>query len=176
MFPRKAHLVLLKLGCSLNALMARVIGSARWREWLLKIFRLNNIWTPKYACYKEEKKKKSQVEQIGHRGRKAWCLFKEYWVFLFCWESLCLWVHFDVIWLPSNVKLHLSSCRTSWRAPKCMQCPKRSALPKGQTHGCLAHRAKLLCGRFIWNFPLCLSSVVPVACASASDPILLKII
>ena len=36
--------------------MARVIGSARWSEWPLKVFRLNNIWTPKYVCYKEGKK------------------------------------------------------------------------------------------------------------------------
>lgn len=103
--PLRLETVLLKLGCSFNALMARVIGGARRSEWPLKIFRLNNIWTPKYVCYKEEKKKKSQVGEIGHRGRKAWCLFKEFWVFLFCWESLCLWVHFDIIWLPSNVKL-----------------------------------------------------------------------
>ena len=173
--PLRLETVFLKLGWYFNALMARVIGSARWSEWPLKVFRLNNIWTPKYVCYKEGKKE-NPGRGNGHRGRKAWCLFKEYWVFLFCWESMCFWLHLDVIWLPNNVKLHLSSLRTSWRAPKCMQCPKRSSSPKGQTHGCLARWAKLLCGRFIWNFPLCLSGVVPVVCASASDPILLKII
>ena len=159
--------------------------SNAWK-WKVKVKSLSHVQllaTPWTAAYQaplsmgfSRQEYWSGVPLPSPRGRKAWCLFKEYWVFLFCWESLCLWVHCDVIWLPSNVKLHLSSLRTSWRAPKCMQCPKRSLLPKRQTHSCLARWAKLLCGRFIWNFPLCMSSVVPVACASASDPILLKII
>ena len=67
--PLRLETVFLKLGCYFNALMARVIGSARWSEWPLKIFRLNNIWTPKYVCFKEGKKN-IQVEEIGYRGRK----------------------------------------------------------------------------------------------------------
>lgn len=85
-------------------------------------------------------------------------------MFWFCWESLCLWVHFSVFWLHSNIKRHHSFLRIAWRAlsPVHTKYPKHSSSTKEQTQNCGPLSQAPLSEIHVEFFPL------PVKCYSCS--------